>query len=99
MSFYAHYASCSIYAVPNINFQSAGDTIFFSLGYGQEILLCKLDENTQKVKVYTLVFPNNEYRMLFFLKIIGDELLIELENLKNPFMNHPLLLLPLKELN
>ena len=80
-------------------FQSAGDTIFFSLGYGQEILLCKLDENTQEVKAYTLVFPNNEYRMLFFLKIIGDELLIELENLKNPFMNHPLLLLPLNELN
>ena len=61
--------------------------------------MCKLDENTQEVKAYTLVFPNNEYRMLFFLKIIGDELLIELENLKNPFMNHPLLLLPLKELN
>lgn len=80
-------------------FQSAGDNIFFSLGYGQEILLCKLNENTQEVKAYTLVFPNNDYRMLFFLKVIGDDLLIELGNLENPIMNHPLLLLPLKELN
>ena len=34
--------------------------------------------------------------MLFFCKVIDDKLLIELENLKDPIMNHPLLLLPLR---
>lgn len=77
-------------------FQSVGDNIFFTLGYGQNILLCKLNEKTQEIKVYTLVFPNKNYRMLFFCKVIDDKLLIELENLKDPIMNHPLLLLPLR---
>lgn len=80
-------------------YQVGTGKIYFScLMKDFETHLCVLDESSLETKVFRLISENNRYKVMSFMRLIGDKIYVEVHDTSQPSANPYLYVIPIEQL-